>query len=631
VRFSLLPLLTAILVVACGENTVGPDTNQVQIDLRLSADSVPPGGRIDIDLRVVSIRAAHRIDRVELEVSGIYEERDSLPTGPLGGLRYLGTFTIPRLPIEGSMFVQVFAWSGKEMEGSVKREVRVRDGRPPTAYLEIGLDTSAAEPGDSVAIRYGAEDDAGIASLELQFLGAAAVTLSRTVTPPEPAVADTFLLPVPTDVVLGDSVDVLLVAHDLFGKTDTVRGAFAVTDLTPPEVTGAIIAPGRSFNGRPLLLLDDSVHLRADATDGRGLTWIGYVAAPLGLSDSISASGRSQTSDLGFRIAPPGADTVGNVLVLFARDSVGNRTEYPLAAQLVGGVERQLDTVVGSHDPFSATPTDWALDAKRDRVLVVQGEVVEVADLASMAVTDTIQPPGTPHAIDILLGGDSAVVTFAGSGALGIIDLTVTPLQFTTLPLVDAGYPAREPYMVRAVAPNRVFIMLARADGQPDSSVYEVDFATGNQRLRGDLMQFGGLWRSRDGTYLLHQGQQGIAYRTSTDQFTVLTDNPPGERPAMDSTGSRMLILRRLYDDMLQPIGDLLPEERFPVTGWTLSPDAGTAYFAALNSYTVEPVRVSDLSRGPRMFVPASYAKLLMVLNDGRLLLHVGQLVVLTP
>ena len=254
-----------------------------------------------------------------------------------------------------------------------------------------------------------------------------------------------------------------------------------------------------------------------------------------------------------------------------------------------------------------------------------------MADLTSMAVTDTIRPPGDPRAIDILLGGDTAVVTFAGSGALGIIDLTVTPPQFTTLPLADAGYPTREPYMVRAVAPNRVFIMLARADAQPDSSVYEVDFATGNQRLRGDLMQFGGLWRSGDGTYLLHQGQQGTAYRTSTDQFTVLTDNPPGERPAMDSTGSRMLIRRRLYDDMLQPIGDLLPEERFPVIGWALAPDAETAFFTAEASYTVEPVRVSDLSRGPRMFVPAFDARLLMVLNDGRLLLHLNRLVVLTP
>jgi DNA-binding beta-propeller fold protein YncE len=245
-------------------------------------------------------------------------------------------------------------------------------------------------------------------------------------------------------------------------------------------------------------------------------------------------------------------------------------------------------TVVMVADTIQWDLTDLIVDARRDRVYVLQMLPRRVAaySMTTLALVGTAALSGTPRDMDITPGGDSLLVTVAGSGTLAVIDLLQATLSAVEIPLVLDPALSQYPDGVAALADGRALIALGSFQGLPGNHMHEIDLRTGAQRSRPDVSANGiiegtGMARSDDGRRVVVQSGVGLRiYDLASDAFGPVQGTRGFSNVSLNVDGSRIAVGLALHDGALafQRDADALPGQE--LTASRLSPSGGALVHA---------------------------------------------------
>lgn len=392
-----------------------------------------------------------------------------------------------------------------------------------------------------------------------------------------------------------------------------IEAGYATTDATPPTLSV-------SLSLQPVYFVGDTIRGTFSAVDNVQLRWLYWELQPAGIRDSGTVYGTSMYGDIGLRVPAPWIGE--NTLSFWAVDASGLESDTArtalLAIRALPTITRPTATATVPGEPRGAL-----IDEKRGRVYLLQGNPDGIAflDASSLAITTTLPLPIQGQDFDFTPGGDSLVVTLAGAAALGVIDLQSATPQLTLLPLPAVDTTRHLPLHVRTVANGRALVHLSGRVPNTDA-LLEVDLAGGGQRLRTDagsagFVGFGLLESTRDRSALILSGGVDLfqRYESSTDTFGPLRTSTVVGPPAVDASGSHVVVGMDLYDATLMYLRSIEPSDPRPVA---LGPAADYVYSSAPDN-TVWRTRVTDGKLQDRFRIPI-YADRLFVSPGGALL-----------
>jgi len=336
-------------------------------------------------------------------------------------------------------------------------------------------------PGDSLIVDISATDSSSAGRLALEFTtvsvsgafayhdsvdahGASLVNRSvRFRLPPGTAT---------TNSVLHISVEAAALNGSTKKSTDIV-----VTDSSaPPTLGGSIVSSHANGGAVP----GETLQIVVNAAARDRLQYVGYrIKGPANTADSIPSTSTvdSLRSSL---LVPAGWEGTSHVQA-FARDTAGLETTLEIGSLTVAARTRR--PIASALPP--APVFDMAYDSRRNRLYMSIPSLKEVAVLSvgDMTYQAPIPFSGTPHGVDLTIGGDSLLVAVDDTAALSVIDLNTGARSVMAL----AYQPDKEfpPFAqnVRAVIPDGALISLSFPGSGYAGTIVEANFASATSRI----------------------------------------------------------------------------------------------------------------------------------------------------
>ena len=347
--------------------------------------------------------------------------------------------------------------------------------------------------------------------------------------------------------------------------TGTWRLLRAPPDLYPPGVFGSFTGSSAPPAIPDAIMLRDTLRITVQASDDRGLTWVGYaLGGSMQLADSIMASGQVAAPTLSVVIAPA---MVGNLTITaFARDSAGHRTEYALGALRVLNIRNAVTRSLTLPGPV----TDMAYDAKRGRMyLSIAGmPTVAVVDVPASQLGPSLILPGNAAGLDLSPGGDSLLVALGDRSALAVVNLVTGQVDTVHLPF-DQSFP-RVASRLR-VAANGMVLVTATIPGWSGAlgQLAALNLVSGVVAIRSDVGMGGALDFNTELARLGDRSRVALVetnaccpikaylYLSATDAFTSAIntlDVFPREVQGTQ-TGNRFFMATTVFTEALGAVG----------------------------------------------------------------------------
>jgi hypothetical protein len=613
-RLHLASALTAgLLALACADRTAtapqAGGTGPFDVVVGVGTPAIHPGDEIRLSVDVTA-PASLSVSDARVYLTGLgWDDTLVLPVPGPGSFGYDVSGRIPNGPFAGPLDVTAVARLGTAVDTGRGRVLVSDDGPPQVSWIMF---TAGPEPADSMAVSMVVTDVAGIASVTFRVSGAA---LYQHVVPAplEDEFGTTWRWMVPATTRLGDSLFVDAVVADAFGfkTTRTLRARLedrrgpALTVTRSPAVFDAML-PWRA----PVYFPGDTMTVTVSAQDHFGVAWLAWRLRSLGIGDSTP--GGDTTAALTWRVPVTAAlDGPGREVEFVARDSSGNETTRTLTVDFADATVRSFEVLrLGWRDPWSSAVYEpkhgWAL---------IQDGGIRMLSLAPFQHVGTASLTTNSFGLDVLPGGDTAVVGSMQGWALNRVPIGQTPVAITASAPQPVPY---QPFGLRATSDGQVVISGATISlGDPGRVVF-VDAATWNPTIRTVPGFQRLLTASADRTLLVSYDEQGrvTTYRPATDSFSTVTMLAAGI-PSVDAHGTLVLIRNRLYDASLRFLRNVGPpnyDERWSI----LSADGQYAWFTIWPG--LHKVRVSDGVTVERIFTPEVMETLLEAPDRERML-----------
>lgn len=489
--------------------------------------------------------------------------------------------------------------------------------QPPTIVeLAVPADSASLEPSQEIAISYRAQSPLGVwrtgvfvsgaCSLEQLFNEGLQTNVVRTVR-----------LVLPDDCLLGSPITITVAVLDaaLQESYRSLTTTHVLRDATPPHVLPWLLP---RWGGSNMLefsgdyFVGDTILVMPTAWDNGVLRTVGWEVVPTGQRDSVMGG----PGDWGLLRIPVTADWLGVgpvTLRFWSRDASGNTSETVTPGGS-GFVIRPTADVPVRVATVAGEIRDFVIDSKRGKLYLAQANQARIAvfSLATMQVESTLDVGSPPVSLDLTASGDSLIFTRPASGALGVVNLAVSPLVVTNLavPAIDIAGGQRQAQV--RVASNGKALVGVEGLTLAAWRLLEVDLATGASRWREDAGNAGVVGHVMMEDALDHSAIviNGLGAGSCIQRYDAASDAMSPCRvpnllgpPSPDLSASLTLVGLDLFDRDLQPvrhIPSLLPGG-IPYSA--LSAD-GTTVYAALGGIGLLRSSASDGSVIDRIRTP---------------------------
>ena len=593
---SLVGLL--ILLGGCGDDPAGPGTGPregpLDVLLTVQPASITPG-QSSLVRTTAQLPDSQTLSMFEIALSGFgLDTVLDLPiTGP-GSHTYFIEMSVPTGPIAGQLRFAARA-RVSAVSDSAKATLLIADDGVPRLALAAA---SIVEPPDTLTITFDAEDAAGITTLSVRVAGA--VQRDTTIRSNYSArIQGGFGIPIPASARLGDSVTIEATAHDGFGKVSRTLRTVRIADSTHPSLVvrvDTIHHAGVDESFFPMVFFPgDLVRIHVKASDNRSLTWLGY--RMLGTGDSILVSGASDSAQFEY-VIPPGTNTEYAFVEAFTSDSSGNRTQERVWAVAMDGTFRPVEALSPYEEPLGNYDQQggYVLDAKRD-VLYFAGfsQEIEVVGLSPLRALPPIVLGREVRSVDLTPSGDTLVAAVVGRpNSLLLWDLTAGLSSPKAIPVTLLG--DCDVWDMQVAANGYALVTGWSATGCP---TVEVDLQSGAQRMRAIPFALRNLAASGDHRIIVAWNQaEALVYDAATDAMTPVRSLYPAPTtselahagPAIDHTGSSILIRNRLYSEDLTTSRWIQPDPGYLPPAPAIAADGRTAFLGSWPGYVrVDP------------------------------------------
>jgi hypothetical protein len=266
---------------------------------------------------------------------------------------------------------------------------------------------------------------------------------------------------------------------------DSSSASVKIQDTRPPTLVAFVFpatqpAPLPVYAFGPFALVAGGDSIQWAVGDNHAVAWAGWaLGPPANLRDSIAVTGTSAITGMPMTVPATLAGTAPE-LTAFARDVDDNLTTESFGPTAIAQYVHH-PTVAASLDTI---PDDIVYDAKRNVLYMVEHQRpgIAVFSLATMSYQQPIVLPVPPIDLDITPGGDTLVASLTNTADVAFVNLVTAPHPISTLHLsaLDAtpgdttnvlGYAAA----VRIAADNRAII---GAEGPGFTGVVELNLTT---------------------------------------------------------------------------------------------------------------------------------------------------------
>ena len=503
---------------------------------------------------------------------------------------------------------------------------------PTITQLSIPNTTGELKIGDVITVTYEATGTSGIWESIVQITGGfqdRQVFGERLAT----ATNHTVQFTVPPTIKPGIPITISALVWNgaLVGSSKAINTQLALIDRTPPTILSAQTYASK-LGGQ--YAVGDSVTLIVSAHDDIALGRLVYeLGAPANVKDSVDALPAMTNEDFVLHL-PVGPEWVGSpVLSLTVRDAMGLTSQTLSSAPGAFQFYPIVNRVSTSPLSLGSEPTNGMLyDAKRDLMYIgLQGtSAILVLSPNTMTLRSSIQLPAVPTGMDLSLSGDSLLAAMPSAGTIAVVNLndpSASPSQIR-LSVLDTVTPspgglAVAPGDLRIAANGKMMILLTNATLQGNQTL-EVDLTTGAQRIRTDAH-----WLSEAALMDRNPNRSRIYvlsiycwsfYDASSDMFTSCA-NPPYVPQlggmTFDATGQHMTYGAGVLDADTHVLWGMRGIYNQPATA-ALSPDGATVYFGAGQS--LRTARLADTTMLSRTPIPVSPDRLFVAPNGQWLL-----------
>jgi len=466
-RLSALCALTLApaFLSTCGSSSTGPAV-QLTVTVTPNVTNALPGQTVVGTIQVTTNTSA-TIDSVGVVATGVVASHQTFVDGHRGTFTITPPFEVPSSVGTGSLTITATAHAGSSA-GTGQAVIGVSDTTHPAITLGIAPQQTIFAPGDSLVLTVTATDPGALTYAVVKVSGAFSAVDSSDAHDVQSYV-HAIHLKVPNTAHIQTLVHIAATAANVGGVvTSDSMASITVADTAHPTVVGSLTTTHAGAGAAPGDTLTMSVH----ATD-RKLAYVGYTfGPPANVSDSVATS--AQTYDLSARIGVASGWAGSSPYAVFARDSVGNRTQ--VAAGVLTVASRTRRPIVSATSPGGVR--DAVFDAKRKLVYLSVPDLlsVQVLSTASMTFGAPYQFGASPHGLDLTPGGDSLVVALVQTPNVAIINLN-TGAQ-TTMPVTTGSGPD----FLRVSNTNKVLVTITFAGSGYGGSFIEADLATGATR-----------------------------------------------------------------------------------------------------------------------------------------------------
>lgn len=449
-----------------GSSPVSP-TSQLTVTVTPSEANALPGQTVVGYIQVTSSTDA-TIDSVNVVASGAVTSRQTFVDGHTGSFTITPPFNVPSSVGTGSLTLTATAHAGSAT-ATGQAIVGVSDTTHPAVTLSIAPQQTIFEPGDSLVVTLTATDPGALKYAVVKVSGGFALVDSSDAHDVQSFVR-AIPIQVPANASLKTLVHISATAANVGGVVtlDSIA-PISIADTAHPTVAGQLTTTHAGTGAVP----GDTLTLSVHATDRRKLAYVGYTfGPPANVSDSVATS--AQTFDLTAPIHVLAGWTGSSAYSVFARDSVGNRTQVATGVLTVASRIRRPIVSAALPGPVR----DAAFDPKRNLVYlsVPSQQSVQVLSTASMTFGTPYAFGASPHGLDLTPGGDSLVVALVETPNVAIINLkngTETMMPVTS---------GNGPDFLRVSNTNKVLVTLTFDGSGYGGSFIEADLATGATR-----------------------------------------------------------------------------------------------------------------------------------------------------
>lgn len=355
----------------------------------------------------VTVRAADDfgVVQISLQATGALNALITTPVVPASTSRDASfNLVVPASAVPGSTIVLRASATDTRGQTSPVASIAlvVGDSTGPTVRIVSPEPGATVTPGDTVSVLVSATDNGQVASLSLDAAGAATFSESRAVSPPQPAVAATFQVPVPVTATANQFLNLTARAQDTAGNTTPAGLSLRVRDVVPPTVVLATI------DGASTVTAGRSVSVRATATDNVAVTEVDFQtegAATQTRSTMVSPPASPATVDFTFTVPVTAADGSTVTVHARARDGAGNvSTDATLALVVAADRAPPVVTILA---PADGTQIGLGQNLTLKVRATDNVAVSQIAYTATGAVTSSearaVTPPTTPAEVSFTL------------------------------------------------------------------------------------------------------------------------------------------------------------------------------------------------------------------------------------
>lgn len=508
--------------------------------------------------------------------------------------------------------------------------IPVNPAPPSISGLTVQPASATIEPGDTLAVSFLVTAEAGL----WQTIVAVTGTCDTTVFLPGHVVqsaAYNLGIPLGSNCTLGASLSVAVITIDAALQTAATTPVLrTVVDQTPPGLFVRWNDVLQAVSGD--FFVGDSLKFQTWVLDNYRPKSVTWVVQPGGARDSLPQVPNSSQ----FLLAVPIRATWTAPLQLdfTATDVAGNTS----GVVTIAGDSLRLY-------PDAPRPTAWRYvagqttdiraDSKRGvfyvLVMGIQRQLVTLG-LTDAALVRTLDLPAVASSFDFTPSGDSLLLVYPLSNALGVVDLTapVPQLSLQRLGTPDSSQ-GQTPEEVRTTVNGKAFIRLI-GPALAQNQLLELDLASGVETVRLDAGNAGvvrnPLERSPGHGFLITGDGSGMAqvYDAATNQFGPLSALPAqallGSVLSISADGQVLAFGREILGPNLQSVRSAHSVIGTAQTGSFVSPDGQSLYYVALSGLI--RARVSDGAVIERSRLPINIPRT-RISEDGQWAVYNGQ------